>query len=168
MSSLRVDHGFVLQSREYDVVMDGASRWDEDEVRASDEERDQVVNELRKHVEDGRITLEEFRQRLDEVYAAKTRRETGVARRELPKPVPMPTGSEKLGGIFGSNACYFACVATPSIVCVGVWLASSADGSFWPAWVMLASGAAALRRFAHGGRAAPRAKSDPDRDQLAS
>lgn len=53
--------------------------WDEDDVRASDAEREQVVSELRGHVEAGRLTLEEYRERLDEVYAARTRRELGKA-----------------------------------------------------------------------------------------
>ena len=53
-------------------------------VRASDAEREQVVAELREHSTQGRLTLEEFSQRVDEAYAAKTLAELEDVRRELP------------------------------------------------------------------------------------
>jgi hypothetical protein len=54
------------------------------EVRASDAEREQVVVELREHAAQGRLTLEEFSQRVDEAYAAKTVAELEQVKRELP------------------------------------------------------------------------------------
>jgi len=53
-------------------------------VRASDAEREQVVAELREHSAQGRLTLEEFSQRVDEAYGAKTLAELETVRRELP------------------------------------------------------------------------------------
>jgi hypothetical protein len=53
-------------------------------IRASDAERDQVVAELREHCAAGRLTLEEFSQRADEAYAAKTLAELEAVKRELP------------------------------------------------------------------------------------
>jgi uncharacterized protein DUF1707/cell wall-active antibiotic response 4TMS protein YvqF len=53
-------------------------------VRASDAEREQVVAELREHSTQGRLTLEEFSQRVDEAYAAKTLAELEDVKRELP------------------------------------------------------------------------------------
>lgn len=53
-------------------------------TRASDAEREQVVAELREHSAQGRLTLEEFSQRVDEAYAAKTVAELEAVKRELP------------------------------------------------------------------------------------
>jgi hypothetical protein len=53
-------------------------------VRASDAEREQAVAELREHSTAGRLTLEEFSQRVDEAYAAKTLAELEALRRDLP------------------------------------------------------------------------------------
>ena len=59
-------------------------------VRASDAEREQVVAELREHSAQGRLTLEEFSQRVDEAYAAKTLAELDDVRRELPAVSAVP------------------------------------------------------------------------------
>jgi hypothetical protein len=54
------------------------------EIRASDAERDRVVGLLKQHFTDGRLTLEEFSDRMDVAYAAKTRGELVTTLRELP------------------------------------------------------------------------------------
>lgn len=59
-------------------------------VRASDAEREQVVAELREHAAQGRLTLEEFSQRVDEAYEAKTLAELDAVRRELPAVSALP------------------------------------------------------------------------------
>lgn len=53
-------------------------------VRASDAERDRTVEILRAHVVEGRLTLEEFAQRLDTVYEARTRPELDAVMHDLP------------------------------------------------------------------------------------
>jgi hypothetical protein len=53
-------------------------------LRASDAERDQTVALLRSHVVEGRLTLEEFAERLDAVYAARTRPELDALIGDLP------------------------------------------------------------------------------------
>jgi uncharacterized protein DUF1707 len=53
-------------------------------VRASDAERDQTVAVLRGHVVEGRLTLDEFAQRLDTVYEARTRAELEALTKDLP------------------------------------------------------------------------------------
>lgn len=53
-------------------------------VRVSDADRDRVVALLREHLVAGRLTLEEFSERIDEAYAARTRAELDVVTRELP------------------------------------------------------------------------------------
>ena len=66
------------------------------ETRASDEERQLVIERLREETTAGRLTLEEFDERVGEVWTAKTRGELQHALRELPDPVP--TGSEQASG----------------------------------------------------------------------
>lgn len=53
-------------------------------VRASDAEREQTVEILRAHVVEGRLTLEEFAERVDTVYQARTRQELDALTQDLP------------------------------------------------------------------------------------
>jgi hypothetical protein len=54
-------------------------------VRASDQEREQTVELLRRHSVDGRLTLEEFAGRMERAYDAKTRDELDDLTRDLPE-----------------------------------------------------------------------------------
>jgi hypothetical protein len=77
-------------------------------VRASDAEREQTVVLLRAHVVDGRLTLEEFSQRLDSAYQARTREELVALTQDLPDEAqaPVPHGRRRpkrlTGVVFGS------------------------------------------------------------------
>ena len=53
-------------------------------VRASDSERERTVELLRRHSVDGRLTLEEFAERIGVAYEAKTREELDELTRDLP------------------------------------------------------------------------------------
>jgi hypothetical protein len=53
-------------------------------VRIGDAEREAVATSLREHYARGRLTLEEFQQRLDAVFAAKTDIELAQVTRDLP------------------------------------------------------------------------------------
>lgn len=56
------------------------------DVRVSDAERERAAAGLREARAKGRLTLEEFSERLDEAYAAKTGTDLERARRQLPAP----------------------------------------------------------------------------------
>jgi hypothetical protein len=63
-------------------------------IRASDAERDRVVGLLKQHFADGRLSLDEFSERMDVAYQARTRGELVTTLRELPvlaQPLPAPT-----------------------------------------------------------------------------
>jgi hypothetical protein len=63
------------------------------EWRVGDAEREAAAEQLREHYAAGRLTLDEFRSRLDAVYSAVT---TGDLRRvtaDLPSPGPSPAGA---------------------------------------------------------------------------
>jgi hypothetical protein len=61
------------------------------DMRASDEDRQRVVAALQRHTAAGRLTLEEFSDRVGHVYAARTLAELATAIRDLPaEPPPAP------------------------------------------------------------------------------
>jgi hypothetical protein len=59
-------------------------------TRASDAEREQAVELLQAHAVDGRLTLEEFADRIDKAYAARTRDELDELKRDLPETTSPP------------------------------------------------------------------------------
>ncbi len=65
-------------------------------LRIGDRERDAVAAELQEHYAHGRLTLEEFNQRIDAVFAAKTQTDLGRITADLPHvrsggaPLPAP------------------------------------------------------------------------------
>jgi hypothetical protein len=56
------------------------------EMRASDSDRDRVAEVLREAAGDGRLTLEELQERLNQVYMAKTYADLEPITRDLPSP----------------------------------------------------------------------------------
>ncbi|WP_433610899.1 DUF1707 SHOCT-like domain-containing protein [Dactylosporangium sp. CA-139114] len=69
-------------------------------VRASDEDRQRVIGVLQRHTEEGRLSLDEFSDRVGTVYAAKTLDDLraavvdlpALARCPPPSPRPPPVG----------------------------------------------------------------------------
>jgi hypothetical protein len=53
-------------------------------TRASDADRERIVEQLRTHTADGRLTMEEFDQRMSAAYAARTYGELAELTRDLP------------------------------------------------------------------------------------
>src|SRR5205814_1441442 len=54
------------------------------ELRVSDAEREHAATELREHLAEGRLTLDELAERLDGIYAARTRGELDAISADLP------------------------------------------------------------------------------------
>jgi DUF1707 SHOCT-like domain/Cell wall-active antibiotics response LiaF, C-terminal len=78
-------------------------------LRVSDADRDQVAEVLKEAAGQGRLTLDELDQRLDQAYAAKTYADLDTVTRDLPAvgaPVP-PPGAQysdaRIGGTPGSK-----------------------------------------------------------------
>jgi hypothetical protein len=120
-------------------------------VRASDAEREEFAEVLRKHAGEGRLDVDELDQRLEAVYAARTRDELEPLIADLPEVVP-PTRSPRpdRGRPDRSRDVrrqLFAYVAV-NVLLVVVWAATGA-GYFWPIWPMLGWG---LGLISHGGR----------------
>ncbi|MDQ7903308.1 DUF1707 domain-containing protein [Phytohabitans sp. ZYX-F-186] len=76
------------------------------ELRASDEDRHRVVDALHRHTEAGRLSLDEFTERVDSAYAARTLAELAAVTRDLPAesartaPAAPDTGRRDLLVIF--------------------------------------------------------------------
>ena len=59
-------------------------------VRVGDADRDAVATQLREHYADGRLTLEELNERLDQTFAAKTKADLNTVMRDLPQAPSRP------------------------------------------------------------------------------
>ena len=117
------------------------------DVRVSDAERDEVVGILREQTSAGRLTLEEFEDRLGETYRARTAGELQHVLRELPVQPPGPTSSPETGGIVertdeelrrrwhrrvrGEVVGFLM----PNLVCHGIWFLGPME-YWWPGWVL--------------------------------
>jgi hypothetical protein len=145
-------------------------------IRASDEDRDRVVSLLREHHAAGRLTAEEFNERLDKAYAAKTMGELDELMSDLPamdlyrlpdaslprygRPKPgagsyleavgaarVPRGHGRFSPAWASAWCSWF---TVSLVCFVIWALSGA-GYPWPLWVAAPWGAVMLGTWISGG-----------------
>ena len=61
-------------------------------VRVGDADREAVAAQLREHFADGRLTLEELNERLDQAFAAKTKADLNTVLRDLPQAARPATG----------------------------------------------------------------------------
>jgi hypothetical protein len=66
-------------------------------VRIGDADRDAAAAQLREHYADGRLTLEELNERLDQTFAATTRADLTSVMRDLP-PAAGPLNGASSGG----------------------------------------------------------------------
>ena len=99
------------------------------DVRVSDAERDEVVQQLSRHTGDGRLTMDEFEERVGEVFAAKTRRELDATLRGLPRAsvrVPRRVDlADRLRPLIGIALLVLAVVA------IGPWILWFAIPMLW-------------------------------------
>ena len=135
-----------------------ASEQGEAPLRVSDAERDAAVASLRGHYETGRLTLDEFNDRVDEVYAARTDVQLDAALRELPRPAVAPdhpTPARRARRRPPWQRWMLSRFVFVNGICISVWAASGA-GYFWPVWVLIGTGALsakhAMASASHGRR----------------
>lgn len=122
-------------------------------IRASDEERERVASEVREHFTLGRLDADELDRRLGLVYAARTVEGLRALRADLPqlsasRPEPRWAWLKRaLASVLPRLLAPRVGVAlSPFAACVLVWLATGAQGSFWPVWVGLVGALRLLRR----------------------
>lgn len=108
-------------------------------VRASDEDREQLIAELNEHTVAGRLDTEELERRVQAAYTARTTGELDALRSDLPVPSRQVAVQhaqrrrqltrrmlQESGGSLGAF-----------VVCTAIWAAGGATGGFWPVWVLL-------------------------------
>jgi Domain of unknown function (DUF1707) len=123
------------------------------DMRASDSDREKIAARLRDAHAEGRLSINEFQDRLDVLYdaqtygeleplvrdipAARTHKTPEIVRQPQPAPPP-PSGRKRSGGDKAMAVMWtiWACAVSVNLV---VWvLVSATNGSaeyFWPAWV---------------------------------
>ena len=121
-------------------------------LRASDADREQFVEALRRHHAEGRLTLEELTERTERAYAARTRGDLDAGATALPPrrpgaaaPAPdtVPDDQERPGPVAGKRARARANLVRAavwygflSVVLLVVWAMADRD-YFWPIWPIL-------------------------------
>jgi hypothetical protein len=106
-------------------------------VRASDADRELVARTLGEHGAAGRLTPEELDERLDAAYAARTQGELDRLLDDLPA-ASAPQAMDPARKVARARLAHRAGAAViASLLSVAIWLATGANGSFWPIWVIL-------------------------------
>ncbi len=104
------------------------------DLLVADDDRERVAGQLRRHYEAGRLTLEEFQQRLDETHAARTESQLQTVLRQLP-PEKLPSVNLR-DTRWRSLALQYTLI---NLVAVLIWVFGGANGDFWPKWVFVAT-----------------------------
>lgn len=80
-------------------------------VRVGDADREAVAAQLREHYADGRLTLEELNERLDQTFAATTKADLNTVTRDLPQAA-RPTADMPYGGTAWQGPAWHGPMAT--------------------------------------------------------
>ena len=116
-------------------------------MRASDPDRELVRAVLADSYGDGRLTREEYDDRLDTLYGSRTLGELPPLVADLmpsgnPPAVPVPLRAAGLR-VQGARKWRkdveesFAAFLVPSVICTVIWIAVGGGGFFWPVFPML-------------------------------
>jgi amino acid transporter len=121
------------------------------DMRASDHDRQQVVDVLRTGLEDGRLTMEEYTERMGRAYQAVTYADLAPLSADLPAegpPAPQPSAPEPRVGLPAPLRVLWAIWLSVVLVNVVVWaLVCLTTASLiypWPLWVAGPYGAVLL------------------------
>jgi hypothetical protein len=142
-------------------------------LRAADADRAAVAAVLGEHMSAGRLTLDEYDERLTRAYAARTfgeldeltadlpaaatRRPPEPAQQAAPTPAPVPaTGCGTGSWGHDTDANSWRSWLTTALIVIGVWATISLANwellYFWPVWVIGPWGAVLLARTLTGSR----------------
>ncbi|WP_214108782.1 DUF1707 SHOCT-like domain-containing protein [Acrocarpospora catenulata] len=116
------------------------------EMRASDGDRERVAAALREHMVEGRLDVDEFNERLEQVYKSRTYGELAQVTRDLPEtdlrnlPAAAPQPVKDPAKAKADLRANWAVWATASSINWVIWLivSTTSDGEVypWPLWVM--------------------------------
>jgi DUF1707 SHOCT-like domain len=141
---------------QYPDVTEAGEMVDQLTMRASDRDRQQVVDRLRSALEDGRLTMDEYMDRMEAAYKAATYGDLVPLCADLPASPPVIAGSLTAAGAAAAPPAVFSQVGhlaglptvlkilwtiwlTAVSVNVVVWALVSGTGGHlaypWPVWV---------------------------------
>lgn len=116
---------------------------DRPELRLSDADRSAAADYLRHHFGEGRLTMVEMEERLEAVFAARTRADLDGLFDDLPAPEPVaPARSgppvvdrirDRRSGLHHHVRSY----VLVNLLLVAIWLMTTPGGYFWPMWVIV-------------------------------
>jgi hypothetical protein len=112
------------------------------DLRVSDQERDHAAEQLRDHFASGRLTQDELNERVQAVYQARARQHLDDLLNDLPA---LPATAAQLKAEVAQRRRHLqrrllqeaGGAATPFVICTIIWVASGAQGGFWPAFVAI-------------------------------
>jgi hypothetical protein len=132
----------------------------EPHLRAGDADRAAVASVLGQAMAAGRLTVDEYDERLTRVFAAKTYGDLAELTADLPGQPPRramtasssaPAYRHGCGGTRASWAAW----RSVAVIVIGIWLATSLAANvllpFWPMWVLVPWGAVLLASTVGGG-----------------
>lgn len=110
-------------------------------LRASDVERERVIEALRRHTADGRLSLEEFEDRVGEALSATTRDDLRPVLRDLPAlPPDAPARTQpRRGAAWGSTDLGRAVLPVAAVIATVVLVASSGWALWWLVFPLMAA-----------------------------
>src|SRR5205085_1636993 len=100
-----------------------------------DAERERSVEALRHFFADGRISSDEFEERIERAYHANTRGELNALFTDLPSPRIRGRGQAMRRANKAALRAHASSFAAVNGGLVAIWAATGA-GAFWPAWSM--------------------------------
>ncbi|MDE3129782.1 MAG: DUF1707 domain-containing protein [Acidobacteriota bacterium] len=111
-------------------------------VRVSDQDREAAATALREHYAAGRLDNAEVEERLQAVYAARTKGELEALSADLPSLPLSPTQTramlaERRTEIRRRAVQNAGGSLAPFLVCTLIWAATGAGGFFWPAFLLI-------------------------------
>jgi len=134
-----------------------------DEMRAADSDRQAVADKLKAALDEGRLDLGEYDERLQRTYAAKTYGDLNGLLDDLPGTAPAqpaavpavpaspPARSARGGQLVKAWLGGFGGVF---LICTVIWLATSVGSGhmqyFWPVWLLIPMVVGALGRLGGG------------------
>jgi hypothetical protein len=108
------------------------------QLRASDAEREQAVAALREHAAAGRLTMDELDERAQAAFAARTRQDLRALLHDLPGQLP----ARRTAWLAAKKRAHSAHVRAYLLVSFGLvalWALTGA-GYFWPVWPIMGWG----------------------------
>jgi Domain of unknown function (DUF1707) len=120
--------------RRYEHVRwSGSARTERDSrLRASDAERERVIERLREHAGEGRLDIEELEQRIEGAYAAKTRGDLAALLDDLPQSPPRRRSGARRVVALGSTAA----ALLPLAIAIAIF-SLAPHGLSWLGWPVL-------------------------------